>query len=304
MASKLTTYNHYKPIALAGLFGWLRRKINAVASFVAEHSFGIIKSMAQTLVDFTDGDGSFAGVSFGSMLPSNELWDSARTLSTTEISLTKDVVSSVNDVELSTEEEIVLDSWSDKKMLPFFKEKMLRIEELAKKASKLDEFISVYNDTQAFISLLKYIASNKSINHTTAYFTPNMIQARSVFLNELIIVLETQIKEYLTLLGVDDTNIIETDIVLDGDYYGEKLGVDLGPKLNLTAKQLFKKGFQDTTGTGSEDIIEEDIIEEEEMPADDAEIYIPPVIENNTTNYGKIALWLLAGIAISKMFKK
>src|SRR5690606_6232107 len=111
---------------------------------------GVVPFMS-VLADFTDGDGSFFNLNFGTIGDgaSNGFWFRQGT--------------SVQDLDLTEEEEAVLDAWIDQQFLPAFKLQLKPFKSFMLTPPTTAQFEAAYNKAQEFIGVLRY--------HQTYVFT-------------------------------------------------------------------------------------------------------------------------------------
>lgn len=211
---KLVPQNYYEPQpALGGFFSWLRKAVNRVSQIVKEVS----PTIGGWLDDFTNGDGNFFGIHFGSLIREDRAF------------------SANEDIPLTSFEEVMLNDWLNNQFIPFYKPFIEDIKHFISKPPKAKLFAEYFNEAYEFLGLLNWYRSN-SDTIWQIYLSKNQIKARNEFLKKQIGDLEILISRYLettgTVFEVNDKNIS-----INTKKY-EALGFEIPNVINTSTKQI------------------------------------------------------------------
>ncbi|MDH7913207.1 hypothetical protein [Winogradskyella sp. SYSU M77433] len=187
------------PVALAGFFGWLRRTVNNVLNAVAEVSHNPL-FVFNILQDAFDG----GGFNLGNDNQGEYLF---RTNNNSE-------------VELTAQDEAVLDNWVESNFKPFFLPYFSKLKEFSLESPTIEEFSSFYNEAHEFIAYLKwYIEKPVSVGFNQTFST-NALIVRNQFLQIQIELLDGDIKSFLKATKLNVDNYMETISLSTAKYVG------------------------------------------------------------------------------------
>jgi hypothetical protein len=191
MSNYPTTYKQYNEPGLNGLFGWLRRKLNQVASIIAP----VFPRIAHILDDFTNGDGTFFTVEFGTI---------------GERSVVGDVVD--GSLPLTPLDEANLDNWYNNSFEPYFSNIVSVFNNYKVNTPSAEEFVIFYNEVSMLIAFLSAQSLHDSQNGV-AGLTENAVIVRNQFLD----IQKKTLNEFLTEFS-SEKNL---------DVFTRKIGVDI-----------------------------------------------------------------------------
>lgn len=186
MKNSLVSSYHYEEERLAGFFSWLKKAVNTVGQVLS--SIPAFSSVGSILVDFTNDDGDFFGIHFGTIVKPKEqgFSNSAKTIvggvliNPTKPANPTNSNSEVTDIPLTATEENILDQW----MANFLKQLTKIINDLNSAQINVETFINAANEainwcegTEQFI--------DGGINPSN--YTEDMITVRNAFLEMQVI---------------------------------------------------------------------------------------------------------------------
>lgn len=180
MRNDLATYQQYQvQPAMAGFFSWLRKAVNTVATALT----GIVP-FAGALADFTDGDGQWFNIPFGSLMDNSSGFRQEQLMETSV------------DYDLSPSEEAVLDFWVENNFLPILKPYLLTLKGYIANPPSIETFNAFYNEMQEFIAVLKWY-QGYVLSTGERRYTDNALKSRNQFMNVQIAQLQSQLQLYI-----------------------------------------------------------------------------------------------------------
>lgn len=253
--------------ALSGFFGWLKRAVanvaNAIVSVSRDPFF-----VADIIGDIFDGGGFTVGNQNNGQFSFVDQFTAFRQVP----------IQDIEQINLTTYEELVLDNWVQNNFLPFYKPFFAQIKSFSLNAPSRNNLIEFYNKTQRFISVLNWYKSY-SLTSLEANYTANMKTVRNQFLDVQIELLHSEINDYISKTNVAISPVVKSKIV-DLQQYSQ-LGFNLPS--SITLEHLQAEVVNNNTGTQT--------------------ITNVPITQNatSTKKSSNLILWLILGIGFLKI---
>lgn len=177
-----STYKQYNEPGLNGLFGWLRRKINKIAEFIAP----VFPRLSSILDDFSNGDGSFFGVEFGTIgnrSRNGEVYQNGS-------------------LPLSPLDEANLDNWFENNFEPYFRSILQNFQNFKTNLPSVEEFVVFYNEVSM---LAGYFAAQIKLDTQNGVdgLSFNAVLTRSEFLDIQAETLKRSLDEFVSEKGLE-----------------------------------------------------------------------------------------------------
>lgn len=267
-------FQHQRPVALAGLFSWLRKTVNKVVNILEP----ILPNKIYTaLNDFTDGNGYFFSYYIGNFFD--------------ETNPIQRSLGSAIDLPLTIQEELILDHWVDNSFIPALKVLQQQLHLHDTTAQTLTSSINLYNRIQEFIAVLNYYQEYLYLIDEPG-LSDNAKTAKNQFITLQIAVLSEQINDHISSLGVEFTPKPIAKIIYSSDY----------SYLKLPFPEEFKIKYGILVSI-SDDTILTDTENEINTTTENNIIPVTTPIQSNSKQT-KWMLWLLAGAVAYRIIKK
>lgn len=206
--SQLQPYNKdNQPLAMAGLFSWLKKAVSTVLYVASNVMSGNIVALAQ---DFTDGDGQIGGYTWGNIgAGDGSFWGNFWSRSSIDTSLEQ-----IPDYPLTAEEELQLDLWVEKFFIPLFKNRLEIINGWRLSKPSNSDFTKGFNKIQEMIAVFNWYADYiKVYGEPSRQLSDNAVITKAAFLKIQADILNKELEDYLTnTYTIYDSEIVTHEV--------------------------------------------------------------------------------------------
>lgn len=180
MNNQVKSHNNYQKSqpGLNGLFSWLRRTVNNILNAVSEISHNPF-FLFTVFEDAFDG----GGFNLGNDNPG-------------EFYLRTEYN---QDIELTVQEEIILDNWVEQRFKPLFLSYFSQLKEFSQTTPRLNDFKVFYKNAYEFIGYINWSIANVSSHISQPFLSENVLRARNEFLNIQMQLLVADIEGYISV---------------------------------------------------------------------------------------------------------